>query len=258
MAAAQRAYFFAVGCFALWVGLWGYFFPADVARAIPWPVPPLHSRFIGAMYLSGAMLMFGALLRVGRANMLVPLVMAAVWTGMLLAASLFHLAEFDPANPRVWFWFGAYIVFPIAGAWLAWQLPKPAAQSGNGLLRNLLFLQAMCCGALAFLLFVFPSTMATYWPWAIPELLAQIYAGPFLSLAVGSFLLSRRSGLADMRLPLLAMLGFALLVLVASVLHRGVLGEVGLSDVAWYGGFLLAVLLHLYGLLSTRPARVLP
>ncbi len=258
MSNLHRTYFISVGCFALWVGLWGYFLPAEVARAIPWPVPPLHSRFIGAMYLSGAFLMFGALPRVGRANVLVPLAMTAVWTGMLLAASLFHLAEFDPANPRVWFWFAAYIVFPLVGAGLAWQLPKPAAQPGNEPLRNLLFLQAVSCGVLAFLLFVFPSTMATYWPWAIPELLAQIYAGPFLSFAVGSFLLSRMTGLADMKLPLLAMLAFALLVLVASVLHRGVLGEIGLSDIAWYGGFVLAALLHIYGLLTTKSARGVP
>ena len=54
---AHRVYFALVGSFALWVGIWGYFVPAEVARAIPWQVTPLHARFLGAMYLSGMVLM---------------------------------------------------------------------------------------------------------------------------------------------------------------------------------------------------------
>ncbi len=37
--------------------------------------------------------------------------LAAVWTGMLLLASLLHLQEFDANNPRVCFWFFAYLLF---------------------------------------------------------------------------------------------------------------------------------------------------
>jgi len=48
-----RACFALVGLFALWVGAWGYFAPTQVVRALPWPVPGLHARFIAAMYLAG-------------------------------------------------------------------------------------------------------------------------------------------------------------------------------------------------------------
>ena len=54
---AHRVYFAFVGAFALWVGVWGYFVPSEISRAIPWQVSPLHARFIGAMYLSGMVLM---------------------------------------------------------------------------------------------------------------------------------------------------------------------------------------------------------
>ena len=41
----QKMYFAAVGLLALWVGIWGYFIPTQVDKAIPWLVPPLHARF---------------------------------------------------------------------------------------------------------------------------------------------------------------------------------------------------------------------
>jgi hypothetical protein len=252
----NRLYFVFVGCFAVWVGLWGYGFPADVARALPWPVPPLHSRFIGAMYLSGALLMFSAAMQVGRRNLRIPLVMAAVWTGMLLLASLFHLGEFDPANPRVWFWFAAYIVYPVVGAWLAWQLPNDPKQEAPTVAHLLLLVQGVVCLALSAALFFAPATMAAYWPWAIPELLAQIYAGPFLSFAIGSLLLARGATRNEMQLPVLAMIVFTVLVLAASLMHRAVLGDFGLSDGLWYGGFGAALLLHIY--LLSRPQRRTP
>ena len=50
--AAHRVYFFVVLWFTLWVGFFGTFRPEEILRALPWPVPPLHARFIGAFYLS--------------------------------------------------------------------------------------------------------------------------------------------------------------------------------------------------------------
>ena len=58
----QRLYFAAVATLALWVGLWGTLAPTRMDVAIPWLVPPLHARFLGAMYLSGATFMVGATL----------------------------------------------------------------------------------------------------------------------------------------------------------------------------------------------------
>jgi hypothetical protein len=55
----QKIYFAAVGVLALWVGIWGYFIPSQVDKAIPWLVPPFHARFLGAMYLSGTAFMIG-------------------------------------------------------------------------------------------------------------------------------------------------------------------------------------------------------
>ena len=113
-----RAYFALVGLFALWVGAWGYFVPSEVVRALPWPVPALHARFIAAIYLAGLLAMLLALTAKTLAEVRIPIALAAIWTGMLLLVSMLHLETFDFAKPQVWFWMGAYAVFPLWGAWL--------------------------------------------------------------------------------------------------------------------------------------------
>ena len=129
----ERIYFAAVGILALWVGLWGYFIPGLVNWAIPWLVPPLHARFLGSMYLSGATFMAGCLLARRYAEVRVVVPMIAIWTGMLLIVSLFYLDQFDYTIPPTYIWFAAYIVYPLIALWLAWkhrldreQLPGPA------------------------------------------------------------------------------------------------------------------------------------
>src|SRR6266540_1281682 len=124
----QRIYFAAVGIFALWVGVWGYFFPAHVDNAIPWLVPPLHARFLGAMYFSGAAFMLGALLARRYAEVRVVVPMIAIWTGMLFVVSLFYLDTFDFNRDQVWTWFGAYIIYPVIATAIAWKDYRQATE----------------------------------------------------------------------------------------------------------------------------------
>ena len=88
----QKIYFAAVGLLALWVGLWGYFIPEHVDKAIPWLVPPFHARFIGALYLSAVCLMGASMLAKQFAEVKVASLICAVWTGALLVISLFYLS----------------------------------------------------------------------------------------------------------------------------------------------------------------------
>ena len=258
---AHRIFFALVGSFALWVGIWGYFAPGEIDRAIPWDVPPLHARFIGAMYLSGMVLMGLALIARCVAEVQIAVIMAAVWTGMLLLVSLLHLGEFDYSRPPVWFWFGAYIAYPLMGAWLALARP-PTMLSGvlpivPPWARILIAAQSVICVALAACLLFFPNFMVAVWPWPIPVLLAQIYSGPFLSFGVGGLLLARRRYWIEWRIVLASMAAFAALVLAASFIHHGLFLPVGVAAVIWFGGFAIATaLLAFLGLRSIRLARL--
>src|SRR5918911_243571 len=109
--ARQRLYFAAVALLAAWVGFWGYARPSRVERALPFSVPPLHARFLGAMYLSGVVFMLGCMLCRRWASVRVVVPMIAVWTGMLLVVSLLHLGSFDFGRSQTLVWFAAYAVY---------------------------------------------------------------------------------------------------------------------------------------------------
>ncbi len=252
---SERLYFAAVGLLALWVGFWGYFVPSEVERAIPFSVPPLHARFLGAVYLSGLTIMVGGLLaRSWREIRLVP-ILTALWTGGLCVISLFHLDRFDFGTPQPWVWFAAYVIYPLIAIGLAWRHRRvePGAASEAGLpawARRYLVGQGVVLTALALGLLLAPGVLADVWPWQINQLLAQIYSAPLLAYGVGSLLLARQRTLLEVRVVVAGMLVFTAGVLLASIIHRGLFSAGDTEDVLWFG--LLVVANVVLGLLLIR------
>src|SRR5712692_3155184 len=242
----HRTYFAAVGLLALWVGVWGYFIPGHVDVALPWLVPPLHARFLGAMYLSGATFMLGCLFAGQWAEVRVVLPMIAIWTGMLFVVSLLHLGEFNPAVPPTYVWFAAYFFYPIIAAWLAWRHRRsgpPDIASVSRLpfvVRLYLLGQGVVTTVLALALLVAPGVMTAFWPWKITALLAQLYSAPFLSYGLGSLLLAGRHTWLETRIALAAMWVFAAGVLLASLIHHALFSINNLPTWLWFAAFITA------------------
>ena len=229
-----RVYFALVGLFALWVGAWGYFVPSEVVRALPWPVPALHARFIAAIYLAGLLAMLLALTAKTLAEMRIPIALAAIWTGMLLLVSMLHFDTFDFAKPQVWFWMGAYAVFPIWGAWLYAGRGAGATATRRPVDPALVAIGVVCL-VLAAGLLAAPEQMIALWPWKLPPLLASIYAGPFLAYGVSAFMLAREGRPEARRIVLASMLAFTVLVIVASLLHLALFSFATSSAWVWFG-----------------------
>jgi hypothetical protein len=234
-------FYAAVGALALWVGAWGYFAPAHVDWALPWKVPALHARFLGAMYLSGATFMAGALLAQRWAAIRVVVPMISIWTGLLFVVSLFYLPEFDWSRPQVWIWFAAYLVYPLIAAWIAWRqravtgrAPGPASPSA---LRLYLLIQGTVVTSLAFGLLLFPQAAVVIWPWQITPLLAQLYSAPFFSYGLGSLYAAQQAAYSEVRVFLIATLVFAGGVLLASFIHLPTFSAFDLADWLWFLGF---------------------
>jgi hypothetical protein len=252
-----RVYFAAVGLLALWVGMWGYFIPGRIDSAIPWLVPPLHARFLGAMYLSGTTFMIGSILARSYAEVRIVVRVIAIWTGMLLVVSLFYLSEFDYSRQQVWIWFGAYIIFPLIALWLMWRGRSLGESIAGSPLpawaQRYLLVQGIVTTALALTLLFMPDIMVSIWPWKITRMLAQIYAAPFLSYGLSSLMLSRQQTWPQVRVVVAATFVFAFGVLLASFIHRELFSTANLSTWVWFAGFLLATaLLGLLTLLATR------
>ena len=233
-----------MGLFAVWVGFWGYVIPAEVANALPWSAPPLHARVIGSLYVSGTVFMFGSVFLRSKPAIDLSLAIATVWTGMLLLVSLLHWQAFDFSHTPVWFWFFAYIVFPITGGYLYVQGGAWGTVPGPGGLdlwaRRYVEVQSAVCFALAAVLFLMPGAMTTLWPWKLTPLLAQVYSGPFLAYGAAGFLFARLPGWKDAMVASLGMLTFAAFVLVASLIHRPLFANGGIATIIWFLGFAIA------------------
>lgn len=238
MGLSYRAYFLLVGLFAVWVGVWGYFAPAEVGRSLPWTVPALHARFIASMYLAGFLAMAASLFARRLAEVRIAIALAALWTGGLLLVSLLRLADFDFAKTQVWFWMGAYAVYPLWGAWLYFHAAAATAER-RATVDPALVGVAVGCLALAAALFFAPEAMARLWPWKVSPLLANIYAGPFLGWGVCAWLLAREADRDARRIVLASMVAFTLLALLASLLHRPLFRFDALPAWLWFGGLVV-------------------
>jgi hypothetical protein len=256
----QRVFFGFVLALAAYVGIWGMFLPSDVQRVLPFAVPPLHARFLGAMYLSGATFMILGMLAREWAEVRVVVPMIAIWTGTLGIVSLFHLEAFDWGRIQVWIWFAAYIAYPIVAAWIAWkQRGQNAPARGPALspaLRSYLVVQGALVTLLALSLLLAPTILASVWPWAITPILAHIYGAPFLSYGLGSLYAARQRRWAEVRIAIYATLVFTLGVLIASLLHSALFDFGGPAAWLGFGGFGLATLsLVLLGFVPQLRAR---
>lgn len=252
--AGERLYFAAVGVLALWVGAWGYFIPDEVLKALPFEVPPLHARFLGAVYLSGFVILVGSIAsRRWDEVRDVPLI-ATIWMGGLGLISLLHLESFPAGRAQTWIWFAAYLVYPTIALWLAWRhRGHRESEAGTPLsswARRYLLAQGVVLVAASGMLLSLPGVMVDLWPWPITRMLAQIYSAPLLSYGVGSLLLARRRTWQEIRLLIVGMLVFAFLVLLASAIHRSLFSSSEVADVAWF-----ALLSAIFVMLAALTAR---
>jgi hypothetical protein len=252
----QKIFYGFVLVLAATIGIWGIFFPANVLQVLPFMVPPMHSRFLGSMYLSGATFMGLNILAKQWAEVRVVTPMISIWTGMLGIVSLFHLSAFDWGRVQVWIWFIAYISFPLIAAWIAWQ-QRSQTNPAEGLplsdrLRTYFYLQGGLVTLLALSLLIAPSWMVSLWPWKITPILAHIYSAPFLSYGLGSLYAVSQHTWREVRIVIYATLVFTVGVLLASLHHANLFNFGVFSTWLWFGGFTISSLaLVLFG---TTPA----
>ena len=240
---AERAYFFVVLWFTLWVGYIGFFRPEEILRALPWPVPALHARFIGALYLSATIFLGLAMLASGWARMRVVVAIALAWTGWLLVVTIVHWGAFDPGRVQVRFWIVAYVTFPVAAAWLAWRARSSAPDEHSdandviGAAWVIAYLRAagLLLLVTAVLMFVAPGLVARIWPWKLTDFLAQVYSGPVLGYAVGCLVMARLRRWSAAQIPAVGMAVFAALAIVASLRHLELFAPGGAATILWFG-----------------------
>ena len=245
----QKVFFAVICAAALLVALLGLFNPAFLASIFTWLVlPPLHARFVGAIYLFGAVFMAGCLFAKHQAEVRWGVQLIGIWTGMLFIISLLNLSAFDLGLLPVQIWFASYIIYPILAIWMtirqpnlmqAASLPGPAL---DGWAKGFLLVQGILMSALALTLFLAPGFMSALWPWKVTPVLAQMYAGPLLSYGLGSLLFSRQDKWLGVRSILPGMLVFTVTTVVISFIHVNLFSFSEVPDLLWFGWFIVASL----------------
>jgi len=254
---AEKAFYVIVALSALWIGSWCYVNPAYVRTALPWFAPPLHARFLGAVYLSATTFCFCSAFARTRAELCAVLPMIAIWTGVVFVVTPFYLTPADYLRPPVWIWLVAYFIYPLIALWLMWSqrndtVPPSPARTVPGWARSYLLIQGIVLSAAAVLLLLRPALMIEAWPWKLTLQLAQIYSGPILCYGIASLLISRGSSLAQARIALVGMCVFALAVLAASIIHRATFVRASLSATLWFAGFAAASAILVFMLARSR------
>jgi hypothetical protein len=245
----QRVFFAVICAAALLVAILGLFNPTYLASMFTWLIlPPLHARFVGAIYAFGAVFMAGCLAARYQAEVRWAVQLIGVWTGMLLIISLLNLSVFDFNLLPVQIWFASYIIYPIIALWMTLSQPPlrdvgdlPGLELAGGA-RGFLLIQGILFSLLAILLFFAPAFMTMLWPWKVTPVLAQMYAGPLLSYGLGSLIFAQQRKWLGVRAILPGMLIFTVTTVIISFLHVKLFSFNEVPDLLWFGWFILAAL----------------
>lgn len=215
----HRLHFALLGAMLMAGGLLALAWPALVAQALPWPLPPLHARCLGAMQLALAYTWLRAATETDRAALRIPLLMTAAAALVLLGGWPLWPAPVAAGTGRGARWLlpaAGLITLAHAGAllWRDRMLQAPAEQPHRGLL-----LLAVLALALALLLCTAPALAAACWPWQLSPATALPYAVLLAPWAAAAALLARERRRATRRHGLQGLLLLGLLVPAVSLLH---------------------------------------
>jgi hypothetical protein len=239
----ERAYFGVITVAALFVTWLGFFNPARMDESFTWAVlPPLHARFVGALYLFGGVYLLGCTVARYLAQVRPAPFAVVLFTSLLLLVTLLNPDAFDYNLGPVKVWTGSYVVYPLLGLVviaLMWRRPgvDPPGPSLPAWGRWALLAQAAAFGVTGLLLLVARDTMVDVWPWPIDVGLAQFYGGPFIALAWCALAYARERTLLAV-LPIVAgTLAFSVATLVVSLVHVELFSAGDLASWVWFGGF---------------------
>ena len=241
----SRVFFGIVAAFALWVGALSFLEPSLVVYAVPWPAPPLHARFIGALNLSAMVMCIMSAASTSREDVRHLPLLIAVWSGVICLASFLHLEAYHYGEAPIWIWIIAYVAFPVVACFLAFKMGRGDAAKSSLVLpawqNNYLRLQGLVLVVFGAVLLLAPELAATLWPWKINAILAQVYAGPLLAYGIVSFQVSG-GGYRQAMIPMTGAFVFATLTFVASILHRDLFSLRAVSSWLWFLVFGVAMI----------------
>jgi hypothetical protein len=232
----QKALYGLISIAALHIFFVGFFDPPGMALMLDWTdVPPLHARFIGAVYLFGGLYTGGGLLAKRREQVRWTAPMIVIWTGTLGVLTLLNFNLFDLSRVSHLTWIISYLVYPLWGLWL-WKRSSPAASHDPlpGWGKTYMVALGALVTLLAAAMLALPGLVANSWPWPVSALLVQVYAAPLAAMGIGSLLIGRDAQWSGVPAVALGSLGFSVAALAASGMHFALFDLSQVADLVWF------------------------
>jgi hypothetical protein len=198
--------------------------PVRTDRYFAWTIKaPIAAATLGVSYLAlGAFAL--ALLRAHLLAIRTALPMFALGSSLMLLATGLHRAAFNWGLPMAWVWLGLYLASPPVFLALSALVGLPEADPAIAPdpPRRLLRVLASLHGAVAALLFAWPTLLLPAWPWPLLPLGARTAAAFLAGYALWVWLVARAPRAALPCLPLAWLWLFPLVGLAAPGLQPGV------------------------------------
>ncbi len=208
--------------------------PDWMELVMPWPASPLNARFIGALYMFGAISALFGIFAKHYDEVRITIYEVAFLTGALLLLTIPHFftGEFTSATfPYKWTVF--YIIDPLVSILILWVMRgRDARPGGVNRLWPTFSLYALVLGAAAFVLLFMSPLAVSLWPWSLPPILGQVYSIFIFAYVLGALLAIFEPRWSGVWIYCAANFGVWVLIAGVSIYHRDRFGG-GLSTWVW-------------------------
>ncbi|MDX2004266.1 MAG: hypothetical protein SFU83_03225 [Meiothermus sp.] len=238
-----------------------YLLPGLAKEHYAWAIqPPINAAFMGAGYAAGIVATGLAFFLTRHWRSVRPLMPAFFGLGLtLLLSTLLHAGRFKWDYPLTWVWTLVYLLIPVVAV-VIWhwherdQVARPPDPRLEHVRQSSQVLGALL-GAFALALFAVPQPFVEVWPWPTTPLLARVFSGWYLLVAL--IFLTVGFGLQQARevpIAYLTTAAWGVLSLLLLLLHPESL-RVGWGLWAWAG--LHTAVLFFSGWATARALRVM-
>jgi hypothetical protein len=183
--------------------------PQDTDENFAWPIQPVvMAAFLGGFYLSSAFLFVLPLFARRWQQIRAIVIPAAVFTTVMLLATILHWDRFSVGTFPFYVWLASYVLPPpIFGALYLWHQARSSPVGSDvisalpGGVRVFLRINGLALTALGAVMFLAPSLLVRVGPWAITPLTGRTLCGWVMAVGLLQFWMSLENDWERVKLP---------------------------------------------------------